>query len=248
MHYTLLRRGLLRTRWRIGRSVGSVADVIPVFPLSHVLLPGMTLPLHIFEPRYRQLLVDVQSSPGPATFGIIALRSGTEVGTPGTDGTEPEIADVGTLAEILEVAPYDDGASDLLTVGSRRFRIRELLTEGKPYLRARVDWLEELNGDLHPGQVAATRRLCGAYLELLSGLTGRSSDEELPREANLLSYLVAGQLPLAPQDRQDLLAEATAADRLRRAIPLLRREIRLLQSTRSISVSPTVLRLIANPN
>jgi len=50
-----------------------VADVIPVFPLSHVLLPGMTLPLHIFEPRYRQLLVDVQSSPGPATFGIIAI-------------------------------------------------------------------------------------------------------------------------------------------------------------------------------
>jgi len=113
-----------------------VADAIPVFPLSHVLLPGMALPLHIFEPRYRQLLIDVQSSP----------------------------------------------------------------------------------------------------------------DEELPCDANLLSYHVAGQLPLAAQDRQDLLAEASAADRLRKAIPLLRREIRLLQSTRSISVSPGVLRLIANPN
>jgi uncharacterized protein len=225
-----------------------VADVIPVFPLSHVLLPGMTLPLHIFEPRYRQLLVDVQRGPGPATFGIVALRRGTEVGTPATDGTEPEIADIGTLAEILEVAPYDDGACDLFTVGSRRFRIRELLREGTPYLRARVDWLEELDGDLHPAQVAATRRLCAQYLDLLAALTGRGSDPDLPRDPNMLSYHVAGQLPLAEADRQELLAEASAADRLGRAIPLLRREIRLLTSTRSISVSPTELQLIPNPN
>jgi len=101
---------------------------------------------------------------------------------------------------------------------------------------------------VHPAQVVATRRLCAEYLTLLSELTGRSPDEELPRDANLLSYHVAGQLPLAAQDRQDLLAEASAADRLRKAIPLLRREIRLLQRTRSISVSPGVLRLIANPN
>jgi len=225
-----------------------VPEVIPVFPLSHVLLPGMPLPLHIFEERYRQLLTDVQSGPGPAAFGIIALRSGVELSATWADGTEPQIEEIGTLAEILEVAPYDDGASDLLTVGSRRFRVLELLTGQTPYLRARVDWLDELDGDLHPGHVALTRRLCADYLASLSRLTGRSSDEELPRDANLLSYHVAGQLPLATRDRQDLLGDATAADRLRRAIPLLRREIRLLQSTRSISISPTVLHLVPNPN
>jgi uncharacterized protein len=225
-----------------------VVDVIPVFPLSHVLLPGMPLPLHIFEPRYRQLLVDVQRSPGRAVFGIVALRSGVEASMPYTDGTEPEIFDIGTLAEILEVVPYDDGASDLFTVGSRRFRIHGVLRDTTPYLRARVEWLEERDGNLHPGQVAATRQLCARYVDLLGELTGRDADEDLPDDANLLSYHVAGQLPLAAPDRQDLLAEPSAADRLRRAIPLLRREIRLLESTRSVSASPEELRLVPHPN
>jgi uncharacterized protein len=240
--------------FRASSSVGAsqygavVADVIPVFPLSHVLLPGMPLPLHIFEPRYRQLLVDVQRGPGRAVFGIIALRTGVEASTPYTSGTEPELFDVGTLAEILEVVPYDDGASDLFTVGSRRFRIRELVREATPYLQARVQWLPELDGDAHPAQVLAARRLCARYLDLFSGLTGRRVDDELPHDANLLSYHVAGQLPLAAPDRQDLLAATNAADRLRRAIPLLRREIRLLESTRSVSAAPGELRLIPHPN
>jgi Lon protease-like protein len=225
-----------------------VADVIPVFPLSAVLVPAMALPLHIFEPRYRQLLVDVQSGPQPATFGIVAVHKGTDVGWPGTGGAGPQIADVGTLAEILDVTLYDDGASDLLAVGSRRFRIRELVTEGTPYLRARVDWLEELDGDLHPARAAVTRRLCIEYFTLLAQLTGREVNEQLPGDANLLSYHVAAHLPLSTADRQDLLAQATAGDRLRRAIPLLRREIRLLQSTRSISVASGVLHVIPNPN
>jgi Lon protease-like protein len=226
-----------------------VTDVIPVFPLNAVLLPGMAMPLHIFEPRYRQLLVDVQSGSGPATFGIVALHKGTILGWPGTGHAEPEFVDVGTLAEILDVTSYADGASDLLTVGSRRFRIRELVTEGTPYLRASVEWLDELDGDLHPAHAAATRRLCIEYFTLLAQLTGRDvADEELPRDANLLSYHVASHLPLTLPDRQELLVQPSAADRLRRAIPLLRREIRLLQSTRSISVASDVLHLIPNPN
>lgn len=225
-----------------------MADVIPVFPLNAVLLPGMAMPLHIFEPRYRELLVDVQSGSGPATFGIVALHKGTILGWPGTGHAEPEFVDVGTLAEILDVTSYADGASDLLTVGSRRFRIRELLTEGTPYLRAKVDWLDEVDGDLHPAHVAVTRRLCIEYFTLLAQLTGREVNEDLPQDANLLSYHVAAHLPLALPDRQGLLAQPSAAVRLRRTIPLLRREIRLLQSTRSISVASDVLHLIPNPN
>jgi Lon protease-like protein len=228
--------------------VALVADVIAVFPLNAVLLPGMAMPLHIFEPRYRQLLTDVQRGPGPAAFGIVALHRGTTLGRPGTGDAEPQFVDVGTLAEILDVTVYADGTSDLLTVGSRRFRVRELVTEGTPYLRARVDWLEELDGDLHPAHAPVTRRLCIEYFTLLAQLTGGEVTEELPRDANVLSYHVAAHLPLTLPDRQDLLAQATAADRLRRAISLLRREIRLLQSTRSISVASDVLHLIPHPN
>jgi Lon protease-like protein len=225
-----------------------VADVIPVFPLSHVLVPGMPLPLHIFEPRYRQLLQDVQQGPGQSAFGIIALRSGGEVDLTPPGGAPPDIAEVGTLAEILEVEPFDDGASDLLTVGSRRFRIRDVITEGAPYLRARVEWVEERTGTLRPHEVAVTHRLCRQHAELLEALTGRERDSDLPRDPNLLSYHVAAQLPLAPNDRQALLEQPTAGDRLRLAVTLLRREISLLEFTRSICVAPGVLQLAAHPN
>lgn len=229
-----------------------MADVIALFPLSHVLVPGMPLPLHIFEPRYRKLLSDVSQGPGNGAFGVVALRRGAEVDTVDTIGTAgagtPEIAGVGTLAEILEVQPYDDGASDLLLVGSRRFRIVRLLTGATPYLRAEVQWLEEPGGNLGQHEVAVTLRLCQEYNALIEGLTGRRRESELPRDAGLLSYHVAGEFPLAPDDRQALLEQATAADRLRSAIGLLRREISLLEATRSICVAPSVLQLLAHPN
>jgi Lon protease-like protein len=229
-------------------SVPTVADVIPIFPLSHVLLPGMPLPLRIFEQRYRQMLIDVTSRPGSASFGVVALLRGTEVELPGTAHIPPELAGVGTLAEILEVEPNEDGSSGLLTVGSRRFQLHRLI-EGHPaYLRAEVEWLEERDGDVRPAHVVVTRRLCGDFSALLTALTGREAVEPLPRDANLLSYYVAGQIPLDVRDRQALLAEPTAADRLRRAIGLLRREIRLLQSTRTIAMAPSVLRLMAVDN
>lgn len=225
-----------------------MADLIPVFPLSHVLVPGMALPLHIFEPRYRQLLSDVQRGPDKAAFGIVALRTGGELAQSPPGDQPPDIAEVGTLAEILEVEPFEDGASDLLTVGSRRFRILELVTDGAPYHRARVDWLAERTGSLRPHEVAVTHKLCRDHAELLESLTGRDRAVELPGDANLLSYHVAAQLPLAPADRQALLEQPTAADRLVLAIALLRREISLLQSTRSICVAPGVLQLVAHPN
>jgi hypothetical protein len=225
-----------------------VADVIPIFPLSHVLLPGMPLPLRIFEQRYRQLLIDVTSRPGSASFGVIALLRGTEAELPGTAHIPPELAGIGTLAEILEVEPNEDGTCGLLTVGSRRFQLHRLIAGDAPYLRAEVEWLEERDGDVRPAQVVVTRRLCGDFSALLTTLTGRDAVEPLPRDANLLSYYVAGHIPLDVRDRQALLAEPTAADRLRRAIGLLRREIRLLQSTRTIAMAPSVLRLTAVDN
>src|SRR3954471_17351825 len=89
-------------------TVGFVAEVIPLFPLSHVLLPGMPLPLHIFEQRYRELLEDLGTAPGGARFGVVALRSGTEALVPHTDYAPPDVEEIGTLAEILEVEAKDD--------------------------------------------------------------------------------------------------------------------------------------------
>jgi Lon protease-like protein len=222
------------------RFVTPAAELIPLFPLSHVLVPGMPLPLHICEPRYRQLLRDVRSGSDLGRFGVVVLHRGAEAGP--TEGL-PDVADVGTLAEIVEVELGADGTSDLLAVGSRRFRVAELVAAGTPYLRGAVEWLPESDGELRPAQIAVTRRLCADVRELLEALTGQQRDTELPSDANLLSYHVAASLPLGTEDRQSLLAAPTAAHRLRLAVPLLRRELRLLQGTRSVPVAPTVLRL-----
>jgi Lon protease-like protein len=226
-----------------------VAELIPLFPLSHVLLPGMPLPLHIFEERYRELLADLTSAPGQARFGVVALRSGTEVLSPHAQPSiAPDVESIGTLAEILEVRTEEDGTSDLLSVGSKRFAIESVLIEGRPYLRAQVRFLDEVDGDLDLRQVGHARALMELYDETLHSVAGRATGAELPTDANQLSYQIAARLPLPPDERQALLAEPTTQLRLARLIRLLRREIALLKCTRSIAVSPAVLRIVASGN
>jgi Lon protease-like protein len=228
--------------------VGPVAEVIPLFPLSHVLLPGMPLPLHVFEQRYRDLLTDLDEAAGSPSFGVVALRSGTE--TQATSGSPdvPEVEKIGTIAEIIEVETADDGTSDLLSVGSRRFRIESMLPGGKAYLRAEVTYLDEDDGALTTEQETRARELIEVYDAMLVRLAGRATGAELPDDANQLSYQIAARLPLPPDERQDLLTDPTTAERLVRLARLLRREIALLQGTRSIAVSPAVLRIVTGTN
>ncbi len=232
-----------------------MSAVIPLFPLGHVLLPGMPLPLHIFEQRYHDLLADiaepVPGASGGASFGVVALRSGTEARVERSDeagGGAPDVEEIGTLAEILEIEPADDGSSDLLSVGSRRFRVTSLITAGKPYLRAEVEYLDEADGDLRPEQGTRARELIEVYDEILTRLAGRATGSELPDDANQLSYQIAARLPLPPGERQALLCDPTTAARLDRVARLLRREILLLRGTRSIAVSPAVLRMVTGVN
>lgn len=222
--------------------------MIPLFPLSHVLLPGMPLPLHIFEQRYCELLADISAGPDVARFGVVALRSGTEAATPHTKPAAPDVEDIGTLAEILDVQQQDDGTSDLLSVGSARFRIERLVPHGKAYLRAEITFLDEPDGTLHTAHAAVARELMETYDELLIRLAGRATGAELPTDANQLSYQIGARLPLPPAERQALLRDPTTAERLTRLSRLLRREITLLQRTRTIAVSPTVLRMAVTTN
>ncbi len=214
----------------------------------------MTLPLHVFEPRYRKLLEDVHADGDSARFGVVALRSGSEVesglsrgGSRHQQAALPDLAEVGTIAEIMEAEPFEDGSTDLLTVGSRRFRVIELLAPD-PYLRARVEWLPERSGELHDAQVELTYELCSRHAQLLLALSSRRRNGPVPKDPNLLSYHVAAHLPLPLPDRQRLLEQRTTAQRLELALTLLRREISLLRATRSICVPPEVLQLDAARN
>jgi uncharacterized protein len=214
------------------------ADVVPIFPLSYVLLPGYPLPLHIFERRYRQLLADIDAGEHAGAFGVVALVSGTET------SRKQQFATIGTMAEILERGPYPDGSCDLLTVGSKRFAIHAVDRTSKPYLQARVEWFEEDAGDVDDAVLRTSRDLCEIYIRTLDKVSGRTSDLELEGEPVRLSYQIAGRLQLPAADRQALLAARTAADRLAAGMRLMRREITLLRRTRTVPVPPQALRIV----
>jgi Lon protease-like protein len=222
-------------------------EVLPIFPLSHVLLPGMALPLHIFEPRYRQMLSDVTAPGGSHRFGLVMLTRGIEIGTWNVLG-EPEFADIGTVAQILEVHPYENGSSDLYLGGCERFRVLRRLDGGPAYLRAEVEYVPEVDGELTPALTEVAVRLAAEHARLVTALTGRAEDEPPPDDPALLSYHLIHTTPLTPRDRQLLLAEPTTADRFRSLIVLLRREIPLLRQTRTIAVAPQTVQLYLRPN
>jgi Lon protease-like protein len=145
---------------------------IPLFPLHTVLCPGIALPLHIFEPRYRLMIERCIEYATP--FGIVVIRAGQEVGA-----TEVAIAGVGTFAEIREATRLPDGRYDILVVGSGRFAVESVDPEKEPYLVAEVTGIEDEVGDLTTATSLAARamRRFVAYLQLLQPMEGETADE-----------------------------------------------------------------------
>jgi Lon protease-like protein len=145
---------------------------LPLFPLNTVLCPGIALPLHIFEERYRALVRHCLESSSP--FGIVMIREGREVGTGAISFTG-----IGTVAEIRDAGRYEDGRYDLLVVGTKRFEIRRVLSGRRPYLVAEVEVLDEELGDAATSNrlaMRATRRFV-TYLELLQPRSGETTEE-----------------------------------------------------------------------
>ena len=221
-------------------------DRLPLFPLGLVLFPGMLLPLHVFEERYRVLVRDLLALPEEQRrFGVVAIREGREVGADGVAALHP----VGCVARLRRVEPYDDGRFDLVTTGSDRFRLTGL-EHDRPYLTGVVEPLAEDRGD---GQVAAVldRALRAAFLDYLGALAGARGEEpeapELPDDALVMGYLVAASVLVDLDDRQQLLAEPDLPSRQRRELALLRREARLLR-TLAAAPAPELSRTPVSPN
>jgi Lon protease-like protein len=135
---------------------------IPLFPLRSVLCPGVALPLHIFEERYRLMINRCIERGEP--FGVVLLREGHEVGP-----LRGQVAAVGTTAAIRRAGAYPDGRLDILTVGQQRFRLEDVDTVSEPYLVGRVRLLDEPTGPEAEVEVLARQvgRRFLEYLELL---------------------------------------------------------------------------------
>jgi Lon protease-like protein len=246
---------------------------LPLFPLGTVLFPGLVLPLHIFEPRYRELVRNLLDLPDDQAreFGVVAIRRGweTEVGTPlaGTARAALTLHEVGCTAEIRQVTELPDGRFDLVTVGRRRFRIARVDAEALPYLVAEVEWLPEPPGQEEEADLLAPRVLAifRQYLGLMrdsgsgteppaSGEGGEwaggegPSGEQLPENPTVLSHLVAATAALTVGDRQRLLAAPDTPTRLRTELRLLAREAALLRQVRAVPVPLSELAVPPSPN
>jgi Lon protease-like protein len=146
---------------------------IPLFPLHTVLCPGIVVPLHIFEERYRALTRRCLETGGP--FGIVLIKDGREVGERGV----ASLAGVGAFAEIRQAGRYPDGRYDLLAAGTGRFIIESVDASTEPYLVAEVTPLEDEVGDESRAErLAATAiRRFVQYLELLRARDGETAEE-----------------------------------------------------------------------
>lgn len=201
-----------------------MTERLALFPLGTVLFPGLVLPLHLFEDRYRQLVADLLERPEPRGFGVVGIELGHEVG----DGAAHRLAEVGCVAELREATRHPDGRYDIVTVGARRFRLKEL-DRSRPYLQGEVEFLPEEPGTDPAPAALRVRRLFRLYRHRL-GAAGAALFEgvEPPDDPVALSYLIAASLVLDGHDKQRLLECEDAALRLAAERDLLARETRIL--------------------
>jgi Lon protease-like protein len=171
-----------------------LSKLLPLFPLDIVLLPGTPLPLHVFEPRYKEMIAECLA--GDKLFGIV--RSKEDEG----------VADVGCTAEILDVTKkYPDGRMDIATAGRRRFEVMEVNQE-RSFLRAEVLYLDDEPGGAKPQEIETAVDLHKQLVEL-AGVEDMDY-ANIPQ----LSYFLAGSLPLDLDFKQTLLTMKSEAERM----------------------------------
>ena len=201
----------------------AVAAVLPMFPLGTVLLPGVVLPLHVFEERYRTMVrwrLDHEPE-----FGVALIERGSEVG-----GGDVRTA-VGCVARMVEVAEMPDGRYALVAVGTRRIRVTRWLPDD-PYPRAEVEeWPEPAPGPTHRERldavVALLRRALALHAELADDVT--PATVELSDDPVLATWQVCAVAPLGPVDRLTLLALEGPDDRVQALEVLLTDELAFLE-------------------
>lgn len=199
---------------------------LPLFPLNTVLFPGMELPLHIFEHRYRLMIRECLER--NQDFGVLMARWGAE-----GEGMAGAYS-VGTSARITHVHRLQDGRMDILTAGLERFRVLHVLRT-EPYVIARIEAfpLEGTSSRQASELASKAGALFVRYLRLIGEVLGTTMDiESTPRDATSLAYLVAITLEVSLEEKQELLSMRTLPALLSRECFILSREEILLNRMR----------------
>lgn len=198
---------------------------LPLFPLNLVLFPGMELPLHIFEERYKAMIGDcIQRE---ALFGIVLIKEGPEVGGP----AEP--FRVGTTAKIIRVQNLEEGRLNLLTQGERRFQLMEIIQQ-EPHLVGLIRYLIDEPAEIPESLAEEVTAEYTTFSRLLSTMAGAwNSKVEVPgdpvRMTDEAVASLASRLGLPTDIKQQLLESSTTQQRMERILPLLKRGNELLQ-------------------
>ena len=199
---------------------------LPLFPLNTVLFPGMTLPLLIVEERYKAMFDACVA--GDSRFGVALISVG-----PGATGNAMPHP-VGTVARIVSSERLSDGRIKVMTVGERRFRVVEAVDGEQPYPAAVVQYWDDDAWEWGDAP-RLMRDLSDDFLDyltltmLLSGHSLPVGQLELSGDPSVLSYRVASSLQVDATEKQRLLEDPSALERLRRELVLVRRERDFLQ-------------------
>ena len=174
-----------------------------LFPLRTVLFPGMPLPLHVFEDRYKLMIGECVRDEVP--FGVVLIREGAEVGGPA------RVYPIGTVARIQQVEQLDDGRMNILALGEHRFRITEIVQQ-EPYMSGRVAFMPQAGSEMTQEELVELSASVAREFLIYDSLTALvdtdwETQEALPDDPNDIAYLVASVMPLSPREKQALLAQ-----------------------------------------
>lgn len=194
---------------------------LPIFPLAVVLFPGVPLPLHIFEPRYRQMLSDVRA--GNSLFGVSYFDSST------SDKAVPSVGHIGCVAEVTETQPMADGRSNILVIGVIRYQVEEYVDRGDPYLAARVSFFEDEDEDREilresSRAVADTFSRIARAVRIINDERANLPDIS-DTEPQRLSFLVGAAMEVDTDVKQELLELRLTSERLERLREMLTRAV-----------------------
>lgn len=205
---------------------------LPIFPLQIVLLPNELLPLHIFEPRYQQMLKDIKISDN--FFGLSYFNPEKSL------DIVPEIGSYGCVAQVREVDTTSDGRSNILTVGVIRYRLDEYVTDGEPYLVAKVTVFEDdadddfVNTEIVGDEVFELFKRVAKAIHYLSG--ARENAPEIPKASpQMLSFLISAAFSLDPQMKYSLLKTRSTIERLRKLKVILKQAVDKLEMEAEIN-------------
>jgi Lon protease-like protein len=176
-----------------------LSSLLPLFPLDAVLLPGAPLPLHVFEPRYKEMIAECLERKQP--FGVLRAK-------------DSEVAEIGCTAEILNVVKkYDDGRMDIVTQGRQRFEVMQINSE-RSFLQAEVFYLRDDPGTATREEISRALELHGEIMKLAGSEPEGTSDINEQE----LSFHLVGSLPLDLDFKQTLLGMKSEPERLQAVI------------------------------